>query len=500
MPRRPELLGPLFREELHRLGRRGSFFQLRTAVPLLLLLALYANYQNTVSANIKAQEDLAQALFGWVLAAQMAAVWFLTPLFAAAVLTEERERKTLDLLLTTTLTAWDLVVGKLAARLTFVGGVLLAGLPVFGVLLLFGGLDPLAVAAAYGVTLLNLWSVGGVTAGLAAYSPSYRAALFWAWGLSVFMAMLPIVGPVHAVRVLVEGDIHPLGYAVYAGLHLAVGALGVWLAAQNVRPWAVQLPTAAPLPRARPPQAKPVYVREPTGSAPREGTKAAGVPLDFSWRSPPGPCDGPTADQLTGAVFLLAVAVGGLVGLALTDRTFPPVEYPLYMGMGWIPAGVITAAAAAGCVSREREGDTLTTLLTVPPGRAEILWRKWHAAAMRMTWLWLLTLGIGTLCLLPADDGVYWIPGFAAVGACTWAASTSAAVFFSVSCTSTFLSQAASVLAVLALGVFPGWWAAIVSDGGGAVGFVPVQVVGLAVVGWAGWRLAESGFHGYAKG
>src|SRR5579883_733017 len=144
--RLPTVLGPLFREELNRLGRRNSVYLLRVGMAGSLLAVVAASHPGDGTAlSPQRQAAFAGSLVFTAVAVQLAALTFLTPLFAAAVLTEEREKKTLDLLLTTTLTGREIVLGKLFARLTFVGGVVLAGLPVMAMLQVYGGISPVAL-------------------------------------------------------------------------------------------------------------------------------------------------------------------------------------------------------------------------------------------------------------------------------------------------------------------------------------------------------------------
>jgi ABC-type transport system involved in multi-copper enzyme maturation permease subunit len=494
------MLGPLYPQELFRLGRRGAFFALRAGVPVGLLAALWAAYPHTAGRlPIAEQARVAGDLFVAVVAVQMAAVWFLAPLFAAAVLTEERERKTLDLLLTTTLTGRELVLGKLAARLTFVGGVLLAGLPVFGVLQLFGGVPIGAVVLAYAGLFANLWSVGGVTAGIAATAGSYRTALFAAWAvLALLGGLCPLFGPFFAVAALAHGEPDPTAAVLYFASHLAAGLVGALAAVNVVRPWEGGPTEQVRIKRNLGDEDEPAAVvpRRPPAVTPEprpEANRPAGVPVDFSWDDPPGECDGPPADVLTAGLAAAAAGLGLLVGFAAREPRYDPPDWPPVMAMGWTPAAVLTAATAAAAVAREREGDTLTMLLTVPPGRGEILWRKAWAAGRRSLWAWAVTLAAAALFILPAGRGAYWFLGFAAEGAAAFAAAVAAGTYLTVACRTTFLAQSAAVLAMLAAGMLP-WWLTLACEGRERVWLVPAYYAGLLASAAVGWWLARRGF------
>ena len=96
-------------------------------------------------------------------ALQYLVVVVLTPAYVAGCIADEKDRKTLEFLLTTDLSGHEIVFGKLAARVMTLLMYVLAGLPVIAFLQLFGGIDPdllLAGTAATVGTVLGLSSVG----------------------------------------------------------------------------------------------------------------------------------------------------------------------------------------------------------------------------------------------------------------------------------------------------------------------------------------------------
>src|SRR5262249_33161691 len=171
-----EWVGPLFFYDLVRLARRGRSTLLRFAYAVFLFVGLYVVYMNLFpqydvftdpfrpGPNVALPElgRFAGTFALAVLALQGAAVLVLTPAYLAGAVAEERERRTLELLFTTHLSDREIVLGKLFGRLTHLGGVLLAGLPVLCILELWGGIDPVVIVAGFAVTALTLLSVGSV--------------------------------------------------------------------------------------------------------------------------------------------------------------------------------------------------------------------------------------------------------------------------------------------------------------------------------------------------
>ncbi len=102
-------------------------------------------------------------LYGVLAFAQGALLVFSAPGLTAGAISGERERQTLDLLLITRLSPLQVVVGKLGAALGFTLLLMLASLPVYGILFLFGGvsLGRLALTAiVYVATVILLGSIG----------------------------------------------------------------------------------------------------------------------------------------------------------------------------------------------------------------------------------------------------------------------------------------------------------------------------------------------------
>lgn len=89
---------------------------------------------------------------------------FLAPAAAVNAVSSEYERGTVDLLLTTPVAPIQLIAGKLAAALAFMLVLIVAALPVYGVVALFGGVEP-ADLLRVGATLL-LTAVTGCLFGL----------------------------------------------------------------------------------------------------------------------------------------------------------------------------------------------------------------------------------------------------------------------------------------------------------------------------------------------
>jgi ABC-type transport system involved in multi-copper enzyme maturation permease subunit len=76
---------------------------------------------------------------------QVLMISFIVPILTSGAISLEREKQTLDILLSTNLRPISIVMGKLTTSISMVLLLIIASLPVFSFVLLFGGLDLLSI-------------------------------------------------------------------------------------------------------------------------------------------------------------------------------------------------------------------------------------------------------------------------------------------------------------------------------------------------------------------
>lgn len=125
--------------------------------------------------------DLAIAgskVFQVVAYGQVIGVCLLAPLFMAGAIASEQSGKTYNILLTTPLSNLQIVLGSLVGRLFFVLALLLSGLPLFAVVLVFGGVRASSVFVAFAVAACTAVLVGSVAVLLSVLRAGGRKAVF----------------------------------------------------------------------------------------------------------------------------------------------------------------------------------------------------------------------------------------------------------------------------------------------------------------------------------
>ena len=89
-------------------------------------------------------------------------ICILVPGIAGGSIAIERDRRTLDLLLTTHLSPWKVVIGKLESSLSFIFLVAFSALPVMALILVFGGVSFVDLFALVGILVISGIFIGSV--------------------------------------------------------------------------------------------------------------------------------------------------------------------------------------------------------------------------------------------------------------------------------------------------------------------------------------------------
>jgi len=428
------LLGPLVGPECRRALARGWLIVVRTLVGLsLALCVLFLIWVWWLSGLtdpffIPDVAELRTALSAGVMILLTIAV-VQAPAVLAGSLAGERERGALQLLLTTAVSPREIVLGRLLGKLSQVGMVLLAGLPLLALLVAWNGLD-LLQAATIGLLLAAVTlGGGGLGVGASVVSRRGRDALLTVYILMLSLTLSPLLSWLGLPREISEvlASFNPylsVSHLVWSWEVMpALSTSGFWLltglAGTAVAAWRLRrscLASTGTVPRAsrrgrvpplgeRPMIWKELYI-ERVGTLGRFG-RLLGVSITafiglgslvlatiIVWSS----FVRYATEWNSWATNLLGMLVGGFAGTLL----------------GWVLQWGVGLRAAVSIAS-ERERGTWDALLMSPLepgeiGRAKLYGSinalRWMAGAMVLAW----TLGMvfGTV---PIRDYVTWVAG-----------------------------------------------------------------------------------------
>ena len=147
-------------------GRRA--FVILTVYLVLLggfawMVELIAERQAASGFNPAASSaQIGQAVFIALLFLETLLVLFLAPAFTAGAISLEREKQTLDLLVTTPISSLAIVLGKLLSALVYVFLLIVASIPLTALVFLFGGVGPDDLVRGYVVLLVTALGLGSV--------------------------------------------------------------------------------------------------------------------------------------------------------------------------------------------------------------------------------------------------------------------------------------------------------------------------------------------------
>lgn len=93
---------------------------------------------------------------------QLGMICFVVPGLTAGVISGERERQTLSILLTTNVSATRLIVGKWLSSLSFMIFLVFATVPLYAIVFLYGGISPAQLIQVFGFYVITMFAIGGI--------------------------------------------------------------------------------------------------------------------------------------------------------------------------------------------------------------------------------------------------------------------------------------------------------------------------------------------------
>jgi ABC-type transport system involved in multi-copper enzyme maturation permease subunit len=116
----------------------------------------------TLSNGTALSAAIGHAIFGGLLMVETLLVLVLAPAFTTGAISLEREKQTLDLLVTTPLSTLGMVIGKLFSALTYVFLLILASIPFASLVFVFGGVGPDDLVRAYAFLFALAFGMGAL--------------------------------------------------------------------------------------------------------------------------------------------------------------------------------------------------------------------------------------------------------------------------------------------------------------------------------------------------
>jgi ABC-type transport system involved in multi-copper enzyme maturation permease subunit len=193
---------PLLTKELAEQSSRWQTFALRTLFALLIystaLPTLWGTF-NVPQSNAMSLLGRGKGLFDQVVIAQLIAIYVLTPCLVAGVVTSEKERDTLAILLITRLSPTKIVFEKFLGRVVPVLQYLLLPLPLLGVAYSIGGVEYVDLFWATVAMMAAVLQLGSLAVFCSCYCRTTAQALcltYLIWGLAYAVTRVVLNVPI----------------------------------------------------------------------------------------------------------------------------------------------------------------------------------------------------------------------------------------------------------------------------------------------------------------
>ncbi|MFG0253280.1 MAG: ABC transporter permease [Phycisphaerales bacterium JB038] len=162
-------------------SRRARHFYIRSGYLAALIIVLLFALLGRASGSSLSYQKLAAAgavSFQTVSYLQVLLICLLTPIFMAGAIAQESSPRTWDIILTTPLSASQVVLGNLFGRLFFIIALLASSLPLFAVTQYFGGVPGLSIFMSYAIAGCSALLVGAIAVTLSVTRTGGRRAVF----------------------------------------------------------------------------------------------------------------------------------------------------------------------------------------------------------------------------------------------------------------------------------------------------------------------------------
>lgn len=132
----------------------------------LLIMGIFVfgfiNLTSSISGSGFFRPEESFMLFSMLSYIQLGLILFITPGLTAGTISSEREKQTLNILLTTAQSSFQIIFGKLLSSIAFLLLLLVSGLPIYSMVFLYGGVSPSQIATIFLFYFLTLLVIGAL--------------------------------------------------------------------------------------------------------------------------------------------------------------------------------------------------------------------------------------------------------------------------------------------------------------------------------------------------
>ncbi|MHB1392874.1 MAG: ABC transporter permease [Clostridia bacterium] len=169
---------------------------------LVALFIMYTNFMNPYSSTIDPQISI--GAYTGLAVIQFILIMFIVPALTAGAIAGEREKQTLDLVLCTKLRPISIITGKLFASTSQTLLLIVASLPLFSTVFLFGGISVKEIIQLFGFYIVTAVTIGCIGIFFSAFLKKTTAATVFTYGTVAFLAFGTIFIGIFYIRIFYQ--------------------------------------------------------------------------------------------------------------------------------------------------------------------------------------------------------------------------------------------------------------------------------------------------------
>ncbi|GIP39640.1 hypothetical protein J31TS4_29200 [Paenibacillus sp. J31TS4] len=222
------LINPVLEKEFRlRMRSVKSIVAILSYLVAMALLAFGFLYVTMNDYGMQAfNPERSQMLFYFITGSQMVLICFMTPGLTAGVISGEREKQTLNILLTTRQSSASIILSKLAASLSFMVLIVIATLPLYSMVFLFGGVSPSELISVFLFFLFVMVMLGAVGVFFSTMFKKTMVAVILTYGFTVVIYGFTGLFAIFLSAILPRGN-------MLAGYVLGTNPMGALLSLLN---------------------------------------------------------------------------------------------------------------------------------------------------------------------------------------------------------------------------------------------------------------------------
>jgi len=169
---------------------------------LVALFIIYTNFMNPYSSTIDPQVSI--GAYTGLAVIQFILIMFIVPALTAGAIAGEREKQTLDLVLCTKLRPIAIITGKLFASTSQTLLLIVASLPLFSTVFLFGGISIKEIIQLFGFYIATAVTIGCIGIFFSTFLKKTTAATVFTYGAVAFLAFGTLFIGIFYIRIFYQ--------------------------------------------------------------------------------------------------------------------------------------------------------------------------------------------------------------------------------------------------------------------------------------------------------